>query len=142
MSKSLTLIDPVRDLDRMASAMFPALSAAAVRAAGDRMMPVDWFDAEDRYILVADLPGVAADAIEVDLDGQILTVRAHRAQVEHDGARTVVRERAAGRWVRQVRLPRPVDAEKVSADYRDGVLTVTLPVAEASKPRRVSITAS
>jgi HSP20 family protein len=126
--------DPFRDLDRLAGDWF---NLGGLRA--PRWAPMDAYRAGDTYVVHFDLPGISADSLEVTAENNTLTVRAERRPAAPDGAEYVVSERPMGSFSRQMVLGDGLDLEKVSADYRDGVLTVTIPVAEQAKPRRISI---
>jgi len=124
--------DPFRELDRWAS---EAMGAARV----PRLMPMDAYRHGEAYVLRFDLPGVDADSLEVTAENSTLTVRAQRPNDAPEGAQYIVSERSSGSYSRQVVLGDGLDVGAVNADYRDGVLTVTIPVAEQAKPRRIEI---
>src|SRR5579875_3522536 len=119
--------DPFRDLDRLTQQVLGAARPSA--------MPMDAYRKGNEFIVQFDLPGVDAESI-------VLTVRAERPGVASDGAAVIVNERPAGTFTRQVFLGDTLDTEHISADYRAGVLTLTIPVHEAAKPRRLAITTS
>ncbi len=100
-------------------------------------MALDIYRTEDAYVASIDLPGVTPSSIEVDVDGKTLTVRAERARPAD--VRWLVRGRAAGTFARRFTLGDGVEVDRISADYSDGVLTLTVPVAEKAKPRRVEV---
>lgn len=127
--------DPFRDLDRLAERM---LSTAGDVQQAMRAVPVDLYRAEDHWILRCDLPGVDPGSLDVGVDGRVLTIRATRSAPQ-DAAEWLAQERAAGTFVRQLTLGNGVDLEGIKADYTDGVLTLTLPVAEAAKPRTIQV---
>ena len=104
-----------------------------------RLAAVDLYRTEDSVVLSVDLPGVDAGSIDVGVDGRILTVRAQRTAPSLEGATWLTRERQTGAVVRKLRLGESIDTENIGADYADGVLTVTLPVAEKAKPRKVVV---
>ena len=104
-----------------------------------RLAAVDLYRTEDSVVLSVDLPGVDAGSIDVGVDGRILTVRAQRTAPSVEGATWLSRERQSGAVVRKLRLGESIDTESIAADYSDGVLTVTLPVAEKAKPRKVVV---
>lgn len=124
--------DPFRDLDRMAQAL-------ASTARGPQLMPMDVYRDGDHYVLTTDLPGVDPGSVDVDVDGQLLTIRAERTLRRHDGVRWLAQERAGGSYLRQVSLGQGIDTERIVATYEHGVLTVTLPVSERAKPRKIAI---
>jgi HSP20 family protein len=128
--------DPFRDFDRLAEQVFSA-SPGSVRT--PRFMPMDVYRHDDRFVLVVDLPGVATDSIDIDVDNDMLTIRAERAAPDGEGLDWIMSERYAGSYMRQLTLGEGVDTENISADYDAGVLTVTIPVAEKAKPRKIAV---
>jgi HSP20 family protein len=126
-----SVYSPFRDTRRVAFA--PEFRAAT------RLAPLDLYRTDDTYVLAVDLPGVDAGSIDVDVDGRVLTVRAQRTAPSVEGATWLSRERSTGAWVRKLRLGDGIDTEGIAADYADGVLTVTLPVSEKAKPRKVAV---
>lgn len=100
--------------------------------------PVDIFENDDGLTLKADLPGVAKDALSIGVDKGLLTIEA-KATSKLTGEQ-VLREFLPGNYHRQFQIPDEIDTEKISADMDNGVLTLTLPKAEAAKPRRIEIT--
>lgn len=97
-----------------------------------------WEDAE-RFIVEAELPGVKPEAVDVQVVDGALTLKAVR---ENEAAAFLRRERMSGAFARTIELPAGVDAERVEASLRDGVLTIILPKAEAAKPRRIPVKAN
>ncbi|MDZ7930552.1 MAG: Hsp20/alpha crystallin family protein [Rhodococcus sp. (in: high G+C Gram-positive bacteria)] len=128
--------DPFRDLDSIAAGMLGATSGSD-RA--PRFMPMDLYKLDDHYVLNADLPGVDPGSIDVDVDRGTLTLTAHRTAPTSDGVQWLSSERFAGTYRRQLSLGEGVDAEKISASYDNGVLTVTIPLAARAKPRKIEI---
>ena len=124
--------DPFRELDRLTQQV---LGTAARPAA----MPMDAYRQGDSFYIELDLPGVKADSIDLTVEQNVLTVRAERAPLAADGRELIVQERPAGTFTRQVFLGETLDADNMGADYTAGVLTLTIPVREAAKPRKVSI---
>ena len=122
---------PFRDARRVAFS--PEFSPAS------RLAAVDLYRTDDSVVLSVDLPGVDAGSIDVDVDGGILTVRAQRTAPSVEGAIWLTRERQTGAVVRKLRLSESIDTESIAADYANGVLTVTLPVSEKAKPRKVVV---
>lgn len=131
--------DPFTQLDSVAREIFGGGSPAS-RA--PRFMPMDLYQAKDSYVLSTDLPGVDPDSITVDIDNGVLTVSAKRDTAPEGEVQWITNERFTGTYRRQITLSDTVDTEQVSADYRNGVLTITLPVAERAKSRKISITHS
>ncbi|HET8594720.1 MAG TPA: Hsp20/alpha crystallin family protein, partial [Intrasporangium sp.] len=103
-------------------------------------MPMDLYRSGDTFTVRMDLPGVDPSSIDIDVDDRTLTVRAERHQDEHtEDATWVSRERMVGTYARQLTLGRGLALDKISAEYRDGVLTLTIPVAEEAKPRKINV---
>ena len=103
-------------------------------------MPMDAYRDGDRFVVAFDLPGVDADAIELDVERNVLTVKAERRPVatgEH--VEMQVAERPLGVFSRQLFLGDTLDTEHIDAHYDSGVLTLRIPVAEKAKPRKISI---
>lgn len=125
--------DPLRDLERMTNGLFD------VARRGPRQMPMDLYRDGDHYVLSADLPGIDPGSVDVDVDGQLLTIRAERTLANHDGVKWITREREAGSFLRQLSLGQGIDTENIAASYAHGVLTVTIPVSPKAKPRKIDI---
>jgi len=124
--------DPFRDLDRLADAMFGTTSRPAV-------MPMDAYRENGAFVVQMDLPGVAADSIDLTVEQNVLTVHAERKTTATEATERVVSERRYGVFSRQLFLGDTLDVDKLTADYEDGVLTIRIPVAEEAKPRKISI---
>lgn len=102
--------------------------------------PLSVWEDEDSCTVEAELPGFQMADLDINLLGSQLTISGQRAQSEVSGGKFHRRERAFGRFSRTLELPSQIDAAKVSAALSHGVLTITLPKAEAAKPRKISIT--
>ena len=124
--------DPFRDLDRLADHVF----GTAARPAG---MPMDAYRTGDDVVIHLDLPGVESDSVDLDVERNVLTIRAERRSPAPDGAEQIASERPTGRFSRQIFLGDTLDTERIAASYEAGVLTVRVPVAEQAKPRKISI---
>lgn len=125
--------DPFSELDRLAQVV------GGSRGSSPRFMPVDLFRERDQYVLSADMPGVDPGSVDVDVDGQLLTIRAQRTSDTREGSKWLTQERPHGSYLRQFSLGQGVDADKISAVYENGVLNVIIPVSEKAKPRKVSV---
>ena len=104
-----------------------------------RLMPMDLYRDADRYVLNADLPGIDPQSVDVDVDGQLLSIRAERTAPARDGVRWIARERSTGSYLRRFTLGQGIDTAHISASYDNGVLSVVLPVTEKAKPRKVEV---
>ncbi len=102
---------------------------------------VDIYESENSLTLVADMPGVPQESIDIDLDADQLTIRGTVPQQEEKG-KVLFKEYAYGDYYRQFTLSSDIDREKIQASMKDGVLKLVLPKAEAAKPRKISITSS
>ena len=101
---------------------------------------VDILETEDALVLKADLPDVKIDDIDVRVENNTLTLRGHRKFEKDENVKGYHRiERSYGEFARSFAVPSTVDTEKVAADYKNGVLTITLPKKEAAKPRQVKV---
>jgi len=126
----LMRFDPFRELDRLTQSVW-----AEPRVA----MPMDAYRTGDRVHVELDLPGLDPDSIEVTVEKDVLTISAERPDRRPEDARVLVAERPHGSVMRQLFLGKGLDPDRIEARYDHGVLAVTIPVAEAAKPRRVEI---
>lgn len=119
----------------------PQLEAAFLPGVGTRRFPrLNVREDADHFYVEALLPGIDADKLEMTAVGSSLTFSGERAEDEEQPGRTWHRrERGAGKFLRTIELPLEIDADNVSAEYRDGILQVTLPKAEAAKPKRIAV---
>jgi HSP20 family protein len=124
--------DPFRDFDRLAQQVLGTTSRPAV-------MPMDAWREGDTFVVEFDLPGVDPGAVDIDVERNVLTVRAERPARNGDWE-MLASERPRGLFSRQLVLGDNLDLDKVTADYRDGVLALRIPVAERAKPRKIQIT--
>jgi len=126
--------DQFRELDRLAEQVFGTMARPAV-------MPMDaWRDGE-QFIVEFDLPGIDADSIDLDVERNVLTVKAERPPFP-DSTESLATERPRGVFSRQLFLGETLDTDRIEASYTDGVLRLTLPVAEEAKPRKIQIASS
>jgi HSP20 family protein len=128
----LVRYDPFRELDRFTEGLFGNVARAP-------WMPMDAVRHDDRVEIQFDLPGVREDSIDLTVERNVLTVKAERQWIPPEGTEVLTRERTQGAFSRQVLLSEALDADRVDARYDHGVLTVTIPVAERAKPRKVEI---
>ena len=103
-------------------------------------MPIDVSETEDNYVVVADLPGLTAEDINVNFHDGVLSISGEvEKKTVNENDRVLVRERSYGQFNRRINLPSSVDADHIEASYDEGVLTLTLPKAESAKPRQIEI---
>jgi HSP20 family protein len=130
----LMRFDPFREVDRLTEAMLERASVPR--------MPMDAYRHGDKFLIHFDLPGTDPASIEVTVEKNVLAVRAERSAEQAEEDEVVVVERPQGNFSRQVFLGEGLDPEHIEARYDSGVLTLTIPVAEQVKPRRVEIASS
>ncbi|MGD1011740.1 MAG: Hsp20/alpha crystallin family protein [Acidimicrobiales bacterium] len=134
---ALVRSDPFRDVDRLFQQLWTNQSSARALA-----MPLDAYRKDDAFLIRIDLPGVTADSIELTVEDNVLTIKAERpAPPESDNVEAVITERPFGIFARQVFLGTNLDTEHIRADYEAGVVTLSIPVAEHAKPRRIEVAA-
>jgi HSP20 family protein len=124
--------DPFRDFDRLAAEMLGTARTPV-------LMPMDCLRAGDQFVCRFDLPGIDADSLDVSAENNTLTVRAERRRMDPEDATYLVSERPSGTYSRQLVLGDGLAVDDIRADYTDGVLTLTIPVAEQAKPRKIEI---
>jgi len=128
--------DPFRELDRLTQQVLGTAGTWSKPAA----MPMDAYRSGDEFVVCFDLPGVAPDAIELDIERNVLTVKAERRPLPNGGnVEMQVSERPLGVFSRQLFLGESLDTDHIAAEYEAGVLTLRIPVAEKAKPRRIEI---
>ncbi|MET8248510.1 Hsp20/alpha crystallin family protein [Streptomyces sp. NPDC005202] len=102
--------------------------------------PMDAYRAGDDFVIHFDLPGIDPESIDLDVERNVLTVRAERRSPAPSESEMIVAERPTGSFSRQLFLGESLDTERIEASYDAGVLTVRIPVAEQAKPRKIQIT--
>ena len=127
----LMRFDPFRELDQVAQQV--------LRQSTRPGAPMDAYRHGDKFIVQFDLPGVDPSSIDLTVEKNVLSVTATRQRTFGEGDEVLVAERPQGEFRRQLFLGEQLDTEHISADYEDGVLTLTLSVAEQAKPRKVEI---
>ena len=124
--------DPFRDLDRLAQQVLGTTNRPAV-------MAMDAWRESERFVIEFDLPGVARESIELDVERNVLTIRAERVARNGDWE-ALASERPRGVFSRQLVLGDNLDLDRIEAGYADGVLRLVVPVAEKAKPRKIEVT--
>ncbi|MCU1535929.1 MAG: Hsp20 family protein [Humibacillus sp.] len=137
MASVLMRTDPFRELDRLAQ---QALGGPGTRARPS-VMPMDAWREGDTFHIEFDLPGVSADSVDLDVERNVITVRAERSPLDSD-REMLAAERPRGVFSRQLVLGDNLDTERIEATYDAGVLTLRIPVAERAKPRKIEIASS
>lgn len=127
--------DPFREFDRLAEQVLGTTARPAA-------MPMDaWREGED-FVVAFDLPGVNVDSVDIDVERNVLTVKAERPDPVGENTELIASERPRGVFSRQLILGDALDTDGVKASYDAGVLTLRIPVAEKAKPRRIEIETS
>src|ERR687894_2551204 len=127
--------DPFRELDRLTQQVFGHHGTWSKPA----VMPMDAYREGDQFVVHFDLPGVIPDSIDLDVERNVLTVRAERRESHPENAELQVAERPRGVFSRQLFLGDTLDTDRIGASYDAGVLTLRIPVAEKAKPRKIEI---
>lgn len=127
--------DPFRDFDRLASQLLGSTVGTTSRPA---VMPLDAWREGDEFVLEFDLPGVSPESIDIDVERNVLTVKAERISRSGDWER-LASERPTGQFSRQLVLGDNLDLDNIKANYDAGVLRLVVPVAEKAKPRKIEV---
>jgi HSP20 family protein len=144
---NLTRWEPVREMMTLREAMDRLFDDAFTRplnmSAVSAMPAIDLYQTDDEIVVKAALPGIKPDEVQISVTGDVLTLRGEfkRHQGEQKEATWHIREQRSGIFERSVMLPTEVQTDKSKADFENGILTITLPKAEAVKPRTISIKA-
>lgn len=110
---------------------------------GGRRLPVDVMADDERYTIIAEVPGLEADEVEIKLEEDILTLLAkpHEHEQDENGATTIWQERFSGEMIRKIRLSKPVNRDEIEAWVDKGVLTIELPLAAETRPKQIEVRA-
>jgi len=127
----LRTADPFREFDRLTQQLAGTTNRPAI-------MPMDAWREGDAFVLEFDLPGIAKESIDLDVERNVLTVRAERVSRNGDWE-MLATERPRGLFSRQLVLGDNLDLDRIDAAYADGVLRLTIPVAEKAKPRKIEV---
>jgi HSP20 family protein len=148
---SITRWDPWGDMVSLRDAMDRLLSESFIRPRGEgagattSSLAVDVHEEGDNFVVTAPVPGIAPDDVEITVLGDTVRVRGERREERQEGGegkRWLVREQRFGSFERMVRLPTPVKADAAKAEFKDGILTITLPKTEEAKERRIPVRGS
>jgi HSP20 family protein len=135
--RMLMRTDPFRELDRLTQQVFGTDGTLARPS----VMPMDAWRDGDVFVVEFDLPGVSPESIDLDVESNVVTVKAERRARDGD-TELIAAERPRGVFSRQLVLGDNLDTDNIAASYDSGVLTLKIPVAEQAKPRKISITSS
>jgi HSP20 family protein len=128
--------DPFRELDRLTQAVFGANGTRSHSA----ILPMDAYRQDGHFVVHFDLPGVDPSAIDINVERNVLTVKAERKPAYGEGIELQANERLRGTFTRQLFLSDSLDTDRVEATYEAGVLTLRIPVAEKAQARKIEIT--
>ena len=147
MTTRISRWDPIRDMISMREAVDRMLDETFARGSQSRgtgawLLPMDAYITDDAIVIRADVPGIAADDLEILLEGDALTIRGEIEREGADNRKYVLLERPTGKFERTLTINTPIDHDHVEASFKDGVLTLTLPKAEAVKPRQITVKSS
>lgn len=131
MAAMLMRTDPFRELDRFAQQVLGTAARPAV-------MPMDAWREGEEFVVEFDLPGIDAESLDIDIERNVVTVRAERPALDPN-REMLATERPRGVFSRQLVLGDNLDTEKIEASYTEGVLRLRIPVAERAKPRKISV---
>ena len=123
--------DPFRELNRFANQVFGTAARPAV-------MPMDAWREGESFVVEFDLPGIDVDSLDIDIERNVVTVRAERPGVDPN-REMLATERPRGVFSRQLVLGENLDTDRIEASYREGVLSLHIPVAEKAKPRKIPV---
>ncbi|GAB2871374.1 Hsp20/alpha crystallin family protein [Streptomyces deserti] len=125
--------DPFRELDRLAGQVWGTVARPSV-------LPMDAWRDGDTFFVELDLPGVAPESIDLDVEENVLTVKAERKPAYGEDSETVITERPTGTFSRQLFLGDTLDTARIDASYEAGVLKLRIPVVEQAEPRKIAVT--
>ena len=132
--------DPFHGLQREVGRFFEAFEPLHALRSGRPFPAINLFDAGDRFVLTAELPGMPAEQVDLSVTGESVMLRGERARPVGIAEESYRRqERPFGHWSRTVSLPGPVDCDRVDADLAEGILTVSLPKSEGARPRQIKV---
>ena len=123
--------DPLRDFDRLTQQVLGTAARPAV-------MPIDAWREGDEFVVEFDLPGIKQESLDLDVERNVVTVRAERPDIDPD-REMLAAERPRGVFSRQLFLGENLDTDRIEAAYHEGVLRLRIPVAEKAKPRKIAI---
>ncbi len=128
-----------REMDRLLSGFAGGVGDVSWPLTGRGRPALNAWETDDAFQVELELPGVKGDQIDLSVVGDELTIKVERPDTEQEGVTYHRRERPVGSFARVFRLPLPVDADRVAADMRNGVLTITLPKSESARPRKIPV---
>ncbi|NDJ77926.1 MAG: Hsp20/alpha crystallin family protein [Chloroflexi bacterium] len=142
--KSVSRFDPVRDMITMRQAVDRMLDEAFTRGSETRgtgawLLPMDAYITDDAIVIRTDVPGITPAELDITLEGNTLAIRGEIQRENVEQRKYVLLERPTGRFERTLTINTPINHDQVEAVFDNGVLTLTLPKAEAIKPRQIAV---
>jgi HSP20 family protein len=134
---SMLRYDPFREFERLSDQLLGGTSRGAPRS-----FPMDAYRRGEAFHVELDLPGVDPDSIEMTVEQNVMTIRAERRIDLEESDEVIVSERPQGTFSRQLLLSESLDSDQLNAEYVDGVIRLTIPVAERAKPRKIELSRS
>lgn len=131
----MALYDPFTELDHVFNSAFRQMPSVPG-------LPLDLYRDGDNFVAKVDLPGVDPSSIDIDVEGRTLSISAERKAEEGKDLQWLTHERPVGTFARQITLGSGLASDNITAGYADGVLTLTIPVAEEAKPRKITVAAN
>jgi len=140
----VTRWDPLRDMITMRQAVDRMLDetfarGTETRGTGAWLLPMDAYITDEAIVIRADVPGISADELDITLEGDTLTIRGEITRQGENKPQVILLERPTGKFERALNINTPIEHDKVEASFENGVLTLTLPKAEAVKPRQIAV---
>ncbi len=144
MTTKVSRWDPIRDMISMRDAMDRLLDDSFARGSQSRgtgawLLPMDAYITDDAIVIRADVPGITAEQLDITLEGDTLAIRGEIQRDDTGNRKYVLMERPTGKFERTLTINTPIDHDKVDANFKNGVLTLTLPKSEAIKPRQITV---
>jgi len=147
MARELTLWKPLREIERISREMDKLFESFFERRPkrkffeGEEDFPLmDIAETDNEIILRAEIPGIEPADIDISLSDGILTIKGEKRQEREEGEDYHIIERTYGKFTRQIHLPKPIEGDKASAFYKNGVLKIVLPKTEESKKKEIKVT--
>jgi len=136
--------NPFQEMTTLRDAMNQLLSESFVYPTerGSTAVALDLYDTENEYVARLAVPGLKPDNFDITMQQNVLTINGHTQPEQAEGVQYHVREQRFGDFTRSIQFPTPVNADQIQAHLADGILTINVPKAEATKPRRIMVKSS
>jgi len=132
--------NPMKELERMQSQINSLMSGYERECAGCSFPLTNVYEDDEKVTMVAELPGVTKENVSISMQDRVLNIKGSRPRTEAENKMNAIRrERSVGEFEKSYKIPTDIIAEKISAEFKHGILTITLPKAEEAKPRKIEI---